>query len=63
MLLALFPPSTVVEIEFDPTSYTVNEDNGTVILLVCKTGENDIPVIVDIITSGDTAGGMHTLCT
>ena len=55
------PPSTVVEIGFDPTSYTMNEDSGTVILRVRKTGTNEIPVTVDISTSGDTAGGMYTL--
>ena len=54
------PSSTVVEIEFDPTSYTVNEDDGTVTLIVRKTGENEIPVTVDISTSPDSAGGMHT---
>ena len=48
-----------MEIGFDPTSYTVNEDNGTVILFVRKTGTNEIPVTVDISTSGDTAEGMH----
>ena len=49
-----------MEIGFDPTSYTVNEDNGTVILVVRKTGTIEIPVTVDISTSGDTVGGMHT---
>ena len=53
------PPSTVVEIGFDPTNYTVIEDNGTVILLVHKIGENEINVTVHISTSGDTAEGMH----
>ena len=57
------PPSTVVEIGFDPTNYTVIEDDGTVILLVRKIGENEIPVTVNISTSGDTAKGMHRLCT
>ena len=52
--------STVVDIEFDPTNYTVNEDDGTVILIVQKTGENEIPVTVDISTSTGSAGGMHT---
>ena len=52
-------PSTVVEIEFNPTSYTVNEDDGTVILIVQKTGQNEIPVTVDISTSTGSAGGMH----
>ena len=52
-------PPTVVEIGFHPTSYTVNEDNGTVVLLVRKTGENEIPVTVDISISGDTAESMH----
>ena len=54
------PPYTVVEIEFDPTSYTVNEDHGTVTLIVRKTGENEISVTVDITTSTVSAGGMHT---
>ena len=53
----------MVEIEFDSTSYTVNEDDGTVILFVQKTGENEIPVTVDIGTSAGSAGGMPTLCT
>ena len=57
------PPSTVVEIEFDSTNYTVNEDDGTVILFVQKTGENEIPVTVDISTSASSARGMPTLCT
>ena len=51
----------MVEIEFDSTCYTVNEDDGTVILFVQKTGENEIPVIVDISTSAGSAGGMHRL--
>ena len=59
----MLPHSTVVEIGFDPTNYTVNEDNGTVILLVCKRGENEIPVTVDISTFAGTAEGMHRLCT
>ena len=50
----------MVEIGFDPTSYTVNEDNGTVTLIVQKTGENEIPVTVDISTSAASAGGVHT---
>ena len=50
----------MVEIEFDPTSYTVNEDDGTVTLIVRKTGESEIPVTVDITTSAASAGGMHT---
>ena len=53
----------MVNIEFDLTSYTVNEDDGTVILFVQKTGENAIPVTVDISTSPGSARGMHTLCT
>ena len=50
----------MVEIEFDPTSYTVNEDDGTVTLIVRKMGENEIPVTVDISTSAGSAGGVHT---
>ena len=50
----------MVEIEFDPTSYTVNEDNGTVVLIVQKTGQSEIPVTVDITTSAGSAGGMQT---
>ena len=53
----------MVNIEFDPTSYTVNEDDGTVILFVQKTGESAIPVTVDISTSPGSARGMLTLCT
>ena len=49
----------MVEIGFDPTSYTVNEDDGTVTLIVQKTGENEIPVTVDISTFAGTAGGVH----
>ena len=59
----MLPPSTVVEIGFDPTDYTVIEDDGTVILFVHKIGENEIPVTVNISTSSDTAEGMHRLCT
>ena len=50
----------MVEIGFDPTSYTVNEHDGTVALIVRKTGQSEIPVTVDISTSADTAGSMHT---
>ena len=57
------PPSTVVEIKFNPTSYTVNEENEILILFVQKTGENAIPITVDISTSTGSAGGMHRLCT
>ena len=59
-LYITLPPSTVVEIGFDPTCYTVNEDDGTVTLIVQKTGENEIPITVDISTSAGSAGGMHT---
>lgn len=57
------PLSTVVEIGFDSTSYTVIEDIGTVILLVRKIGENEINVTVNITTIGDTAKGIHRLST
>ena len=50
----------MVQIEFDPTSYTVNEDDGTVTLIVRKTGDSEINVTVDISTSVGSAGGMHT---
>ena len=50
----------MLEIEFDPTSYTVNEDAGTVTLIVRKIGQSEIPVTVDISTSAGSAGGMHT---
>ena len=49
----------MVGIEFDPTSYTVNEDDGTVILFVQKTGENEIPITVNVSTSAGSARGMH----
>ena len=49
----------MVEIGFDPISYTVNEDDGTVVLIVLKTGENEIPITVDISTSAGSAGGVH----
>ena len=52
-----------MNIEFDLTSYTVNEDNGTVILCVRKTGENAIPITVNISTSPGSAGSMYTLRT
>ena len=52
----------MVEIEFNPTNYTVNEDDGTVILFVQKTGQSEIPITVDISTSAGSAGGMHALC-
>ena len=49
----------MVEIEFDPTSYTVNEDDGTVTLIVRKRGQNEIPVTVVISTSTGSAGGSY----
>ena len=49
----------MVGIEFDPTSYTVNEDDGTVILFVQKTGENEIPITVNVSTSAGSARGMN----
>ena len=51
----------MVEIKFNPTSYTVNEDNGTLMLFVQKTGENAIPITVNVSTSAGSAGGMHSL--
>ena len=53
--------STAVEIGFVPSSYTVNEDAGTVILLVRKTGQSSIPISVTITTFDHTAGGRYII--
>ena len=52
------PPSTVVQVTFDPTEYTVNENAGTVTLIVRKIGQSAIPVAVNISTSSGSATGM-----
>ena len=51
----------MVQVAFDPTEYTVNENAGTVTLMVRKTGQSVIPVAVNITTSGGSATGMYLI--
>ena len=55
------PPSTVVQVAFDPTEYTVNENAGTVTLTVRKSGLSAIRVVVNITTSSGSATGMYII--
>ena len=55
------PPSTVVQVAFDPTEYTVNENAGTVTLMVRKSGQSAIPVVVNITTSSGSATGTYII--
>ena len=51
----------MVQVAFDPTEYTVNENAGTVTLMVRKTGQSAIPVAVHITTSSGSAPGMYSI--
>ena len=50
-----------MQVTFDPTDYTVNENAGTVTLMVRKIGQSAIPVMVNITTSSGSAVGMYTI--
>ena len=50
-----------MQVTFDPTDYTVNENDGTVTLMVRKIGQSAIPVMVNITTSSGSAEGMYTI--
>ena len=51
--------STVIEIGFDPTFYTVNETDGTVRLRITKTGDNANDVSVTFTTQAGSASGEY----
>ena len=50
-----------MQVTFDPTEYTVNENDGTVTLMVRKIGQSAIPVMVNITTSSGSALGTYTI--
>ena len=50
-----------MQVTFDPTDYTVNENAGTVTLMVRKIGQSAIPVMVNITTSSGSALGTYTI--
>ena len=55
------PSSAVVQVMFDPTEYTMNENAGTVTLMVRKIGQSAIPVAVNITTYSGSATGMYSI--
>ena len=50
-----------MQVTFDPTDYTVNENDGTVTLMVRKLGQSAIPVMVNITTSSGSAVGTYII--
>jgi len=55
------PSSAVVQVTFDPTEYTVNENVGNATLIVCRIGQSAIPVAVNITTSSGSATGTYII--
>ena len=56
-MLLLF--CTAVVFEFDRESYTASEDDGSVILTVTKSGQNDRSVSIMVFTESGTAVGKQ----
>ena len=50
-----------MQVTFDPTDYTVNENDGTVTLMVRKIGQSAIPVMVNITTSSGSGVGTYII--
>ena len=57
-----FHTLAVVEVEFDPTTYTVAESEGVVMFRVVKRTMTTKPVSVFFSTSPDTATGRTSCC-
>ena len=55
--LSVCPTSPGVSIQWENTAYTVNEDSGTVQLVLLKEGSTDNNVSVEVTTVASSATG------
>ena len=53
-----------IQVDFVDSIYTVSEGDGVVSVLLNKIGENEIPVVVSVVTEtrDDTAIGKNVSC-